>query len=1317
MKDIKKIGKIGASLLVGVTLTASAAANLDDYPQPFVDDQGMVDSTIVVGENAKTADVVGAINMAGSLSQQATTTEKVSGAAQSWSMSQGATLDTSNDNLFFHDMISSVRQTLTENDLSALQTTTGLSGDAEQDIEQYLYVGDQKIEFGKTDDEEDPEVYVNNPSTVEADTPGSYLYQLQANFQEGVDFYDSSETTNKNTDVYGEELEMFGKTFTVSQDSFTSSNSGQLVLYGSSQDVQISSGESATITIDGEDHTISVQAVNTEGVVYSVDGESAEQDNVDETFDIGDTEVRIDSKINLKDDTGSATFSVGSEKLILEDDSSVMTGDDEEEVEGTDVKLELSDDGSDGDVTDGDGSIELSSVKVAVGAADSDENYVSSEQKFEDPVFGSLSFSFEGLSSLNEGEDIEVQAQNDETVEVSTNEITQGFAHYDGSFSLADDDGDKIVAVEGEPVQEDEYFTSDAGDFSHFWEVTGLDADAQDPSSGDTATVELEDKISGSSIEVELDANDVESGAGDSTREYEAEKVIDGQTYHFSYNTVSSGDENDDEVEVTWGTDSDYSATGSASSGATTAFPTIKTDNGARLAFYDPGQDPSGISIGASLTGFSSDEKFFDVAIQTNEGTNGFGSGDDIVRDIGGSGTYSDSADTNVAGTNPSDGTSLTTSNPWSGATNPIAFVDDSDSTWESGSDLIIEDLNNGGTVSLEADTTVSRGSDTTVDVTAGTSLNDLDETTYLAVDNGNNGFDAGTDDDIVTDDDEDGVYTSSADVLADANGASGTSFGGGTPASISTGDSLTAFDDTDNVYLIDTNNDGLQASGNDDVLFVDGDGDGDSTTGTVNTIINQSVDSTFTGSQLTSSNPISFNDQDSDGTTGNGEYELGQDIYVEENTAGARTYSASADTVVNDEGSADRDAGDSLVSVGSNAYYHDADSGGTYTSGDEIYLDLDSDSQYTAQADNHIAGITLSTAGAGTSVNTGNPWSAANPPVAFYDDGSGSWESGNDVIVTDDDGDNVYTSQADTLIDDTDGTQDVTNGDPLTGFAAATKYEDANSNTQFDSSEVVVDDSDTDGTYDSGETILANGGSSGNIQYWSTDSSETSGVTGLNSILPSKPGLVVIEEETENGDQHSYTVTPGYDGGDSEVTVNQPSYSSSNRQTATLESNDDITAGVDRYGVYTEHDSDGQGSLTLNYPDSQATAGAGFGTGELSSTGSSSVQRPAGWPNAATLDTQASQDQNMILVGGPAVNTLTETLAENNQTKSSSEYQEDMWMLQTVENAFNQNQALVVAGHSAEDTQAASNYLANYQDHQDEMTGKSLEKTTVSTQ
>jgi S-layer protein (TIGR01564 family) len=86
-----------------------------------------------------------------------------------------------------------------------------------------------------------------------------------------------------------------------------------------------------------------------------------------------------------------------------------------------------------------------------------------------------------------------------------------------------------------------------------------------------------------------------------------------------------------------------------------------------------------------------------------------------------------------------------------------------------------------------------------------------------------------------------------------------------------------------------------------------------------------------------------------------------------------------------------------------------------------------------------------------------------------------------------------------------------------------------------------------------------------------------------------------------------------------------------------------------------------------------------------------------------------------MILVGGPAVNTLVEELASENKTWTADDYEEDTWVLDLVEGFSEDTHALVVAGYASQDTQAASNFISNYADNQDELAGETRVSMTTS--
>ncbi len=221
MKTIKKlkdnIGKVaGSALLVGATLTAGAAAvsaqdngssgDLGDYPAPFVNEDGEVDTTVVVGETAEdgnpvsTADVVSAVEIAGSLGAAAFTEEEVnvdvetSGAVAGWSAENGITLDRRNSPIFFGQDIDSEENRLDDQDLDVLAETTFSSEDNEDvDVEHDVKVGSESQAFDKdVGDVDDPVLHVTNPTSPSV-SDETYLMQAEVDFSETVDFVEAGD--------------------------------------------------------------------------------------------------------------------------------------------------------------------------------------------------------------------------------------------------------------------------------------------------------------------------------------------------------------------------------------------------------------------------------------------------------------------------------------------------------------------------------------------------------------------------------------------------------------------------------------------------------------------------------------------------------------------------------------------------------------------------------------------------------------------------------------------------------------------------------------------------------------------------------------------------------------------------------------------------------------------------------------------------------------------------------------------------------------------------------------------------------------------
>ncbi len=553
------------------TAQDGSSGDLGDYPAPFVDD-GEVDTNIVVGDDAKTIDVVGAVDIAGALSQHAytETTEAVGGAAGSWAASNGVTLSTANQNLFLNDQVASVRDTLTSDDLNALETTTFVddAGD-DTDIDYYYRLTeeeDAQVQFGQSDymsdEEEDPQLHV---PVEEAENGG--LYSVEAVFGSGIDFADD--------DVQGEDIELFGRTFTIADDQTDEENA--LTLYGSSERFSVETGDSETITVDGNEHTFEVLVVGSSEAQIRVDGDR-ETIEEGETVRVSDSEVRArelfadDADLDV---TGEIIFAVGSEEINLESGEPIQDADGDD-VEGTEVVIN----GDDEEEFEFDGEdeteVEISTIEVTVGMEDDDDesdDAIRAGESWSHSFFDNIEVHFGGLNPDAADGAAEVEFSTDDefaeftVTDTSGNTETLEFAVGEGEtdVALAHEDGDYVNVEDETALTEGARFIADQGGFSDMYEVTEVDITSDEDVDNGAATedgeIELENLFTGDEVEIEVDADDTS-----------VEEIINGQTYVFN---VTDG--HDEFVLETWDAPSQRPTDANG--------PALELENGAYLDF------------------------------------------------------------------------------------------------------------------------------------------------------------------------------------------------------------------------------------------------------------------------------------------------------------------------------------------------------------------------------------------------------------------------------------------------------------------------------------------------------------------------------------------------------------------------------------------------------------------------------------------------------------------------------------------------------------------------------------------------------------
>ena len=504
------MNKIIASLLSALMALASlgvpvfAAPTLKNYPA-FLGVDGQLDAYIVVGADAKVADVVGAIDVALSLASVSTQPVPVE-AAGVVSVTGGVSLDTEAERLYLGDPINKVRQTLTGKDLEILGKLTFEDAEGNSyDYSQYIDVGGNTIEFVQEKSDEDPVI------EIAMDTSSSNpLYTARIVFTKSLDF-----TSNN---VKGKTITFFGTEFTISPDI---TDNTKLMFYKSAQEITLYKDEETTVTVGGKNYKIKVLGFSTTGTVDKVVLQINEQtDDVEEgkSKTIGGLKVYAKTITSWSQGAeGLVVLQVGSEKITFEHGQPVKLGEAEEEVEGTLVTISATSGTAPG----------VSSIEIAVFAPESEKDQIIAGEAFTDPVFGTFKVAFNGISTnlkAAERDKIEFRVSGDDKGYVRFPNIdgkttTLYFAYADSTVNLADEKGNTIHVYEGAVAKEKEiiFLTPGNPKYTHIVQVYDIKL------SDTNGYVQFKDLITGETYKTEEGRF--------SQPENTLDLIVDGKTY------------------------------------------------------------------------------------------------------------------------------------------------------------------------------------------------------------------------------------------------------------------------------------------------------------------------------------------------------------------------------------------------------------------------------------------------------------------------------------------------------------------------------------------------------------------------------------------------------------------------------------------------------------------------------------------------------------------------------------------------------------------------------------------------------------------
>ena len=559
MFNYKKIASVLASaVMLSSTIGFAAAVS---YPEPFVAG-GTADVAVVWGANAAVSDLTSAIDIQQSLGSLVTASTSASSAAIS---GEAAALFSGGTKLYINDSLNTIKNVLTESNLPIVLANTDFSGNVDTTVTNKINIGsDPKVSFKRQPTSEDDPNLALTLSTTQT----KYIYNTTSTFSKAVNF--------SHADSEGEELEVFGTSFTVA----SATDTDTLVLLRSAEKLSLDSDNpTVDITIEGSIYTVElVSTSDTSATIKITDSsgnvESREINEADSKKVNGITVAVINAdETNIK---LSASIIVGSDKLTLEDGSSVTSGENNDVIDGTLVDFET---GNPNNIT---------KLTVSIYAAESDLDAIQSGGTFLDPVYGTFKIDFSGFNIPTDTEDsaredIKFAPNGDDKMDITFtdyrgHEKTFQFAKnlsisgtndatgLGGSLMLTGDDSGRNISVfEGEKIHDEEYMIVGNEDEGRLIKLI----DVKNASSGTSSDrVTFEDVFSGDKYYTSWTSDGI--GTID----------IGGKSYGVTLegqHTLAS-----DTLNVS------LDHPDSSGVGVAIAYPTIETSKGAKLAFYEP---------------------------------------------------------------------------------------------------------------------------------------------------------------------------------------------------------------------------------------------------------------------------------------------------------------------------------------------------------------------------------------------------------------------------------------------------------------------------------------------------------------------------------------------------------------------------------------------------------------------------------------------------------------------------------------------------------------------------------------------------------
>ncbi|MFH1590632.1 MAG: hypothetical protein ABIC95_01755 [archaeon] len=346
------------------------AADLSDYPKPmFIGEDGAFNGIVVVGNDAKAEDIIGATNIMASLQRAAVKTEVVSSANTIEVQGDAYKIEQSTNKL---ELSENLRHTgitsITSTNLEALK-----SGSVRNEFGTFTYTQYIELPMGanvswmKSQSEPDEDLDIPKDYLVFNQSP-AYTYKLS--FTPALK--SDNDANDRLEDLENKKIKMLGKEYTVVRADHQGVYNIKLTLMGGAVEDTMEEYTTKTYTIGGKEYKVEVVAITTLQVKFRVNGEITDPLAAGETYVLDDgSEIGIRDLLENEgtEEGGSdiVTFYLGAKKIVLTDTATNVTGGDGTVQVGSDTLANVVVDitsSSDGGIADGN-DVMISGIEVS----------------------------------------------------------------------------------------------------------------------------------------------------------------------------------------------------------------------------------------------------------------------------------------------------------------------------------------------------------------------------------------------------------------------------------------------------------------------------------------------------------------------------------------------------------------------------------------------------------------------------------------------------------------------------------------------------------------------------------------------------------------------------------------------------------------------------------------------------------------------------------------------------------------------------------------------------------------------------------------